>query len=81
MLSGLSFAEEITREDAMGLMDERQINIAPYKEQPIETCVTDRRRDREYCGTHYKNFGEKTPVCFGGFRYASKPSQQSCISG
>ena len=62
-VSGLSHSGEVTREGAAELMKEcqrqRQINIAPLREQAIENCVTNQRRDREFCERHNRNFGER----------------------
>lgn len=63
MLGGFSFAGEVAREGAVELMEEcqrqRQVNIAPLREQAIENCVTNQRRDREFCERHNRNFGER----------------------
>jgi hypothetical protein len=63
ILSGFSFAGEVNREGAVELLEEcqrqRQINIAPLREQAIEDCVINRRRDREFCERHNRNFGER----------------------
>jgi hypothetical protein len=62
-LSGFSYAGEVTREGAVELMEEcqrqRQINIAPLRDEAIENCVTNQRRDREFCERHNRNFGER----------------------
>ena len=64
MLSGSGFAGEITRQTAEELMVEcqrqRQEQIAPYKEKAIEDCITKRRRDRDYCESYNRNYGERT---------------------
>jgi hypothetical protein len=64
-LSGFSVAEEITRDDAIELMEscqnQREENIAPLKEQAIEDCVTKQRRDREYCENFNRTFGNARP--------------------
>jgi hypothetical protein len=64
-LSGFSAAEEVTRDDALELMDEcqtqREDNIAPLREQAIEDCVTKRRRDLEYCESYNRTFGNARP--------------------
>jgi hypothetical protein len=56
--------EEITREGAVELMEEcqrqRQEHIAPLREQAIEDCVTRRRRDRKYCESYNRTFGNKS---------------------
>ena len=69
-LSVFAAAEEITREDATELMAEcqkqRQENIAPLREQAIEDCVTKQRRDREYCETFNRTFGNARPRAGGG---------------
>ena len=63
--SGLVFAEEITRDEALELMEEcqkqREENIAPLREQAIEDCVTKQRRDREYCERFNRTFGNARP--------------------
>ena len=68
--SGLVFAEEITRDEALELMEEcqkqREENIAPLREQAIEDCVTNRRRDREYCERFNRTFGNARPRAGGG---------------
>jgi hypothetical protein len=64
-LSGFSAAEEITRDDALELIEacekQREENIAPLREQAIEDCVTKRRRDREYCESYNRTFGNARP--------------------
>ena len=63
--SGLVFAEEITRDEALEVMEEcqkqREENIAPLREQAIEDCVTKQRRDREYCERFNRTFGNARP--------------------
>jgi len=53
----------LRRDEAESLMQEcqrqRQLNIAPLKEQAIEDCVNKQRRDCEYCKRHNRNFGER----------------------
>jgi hypothetical protein len=65
MLSGFGFAGEVTREGALELMEEcqrqREENIAPLREQAIEDCVTKQRRDREYCESYNRTFGNARP--------------------
>lgn len=55
--------EEITRDGVVELMEEcqrqRQEHIAPLREQAIEDCVTRRRRDREYCESYNRTFGNE----------------------
>jgi hypothetical protein len=69
-LSGFAAAEEITRDEALALMEEcqkqREGNIAPLREQAIEDCVTNRRRDREYCERFNRTFGNARPRAGGG---------------
>ncbi len=64
-LCGLAAAEEVTRDNASELMDEcqrqREKNIAPLREQAIEDCVTNRRRDREHCESFNRTFGNARP--------------------
>lgn len=64
-LGGAVFAEEITPDGALALMDEcqeqREENIAPLREQAIEDCVTNRRRDREHCESFNRTFGNARP--------------------
>ena len=64
LLAGSGFAEEITRKAAEELMVEcqrqRHEQIAPYKEKAIQDCITKRRRDRAYCESYNKNYGERT---------------------
>ena len=68
--SGSVFAEEITRDGALELMEEcqkqRDENIAPLREQAIEDCVTNRGRDREYCERFNRTFGNARPRAGGG---------------
>ena len=70
MLNGFALAEEISRGAAPELMQEcqgqREENIAPLREQAIEDCVTNRRRDREYCESYNRTFGERRAI--GGGR-------------
>ena len=65
-LSGFAAAKEITRDEALGLMEEcqkqREENIAPLREQAIEDCVTNRRRDREHCESFNRTFGNARPL-------------------
>ena len=69
-LSVFAAAKEITREDASQLMVEcqkqREENIAPLREQAIEDCVTQQRRDREYCVRFNRTFGNARPRAGGG---------------
>jgi hypothetical protein len=62
---GFAAAEEITRDDALELMEacqkQREENIAPLREQAIENCVTKQRRDREYCESYNRTFGNARP--------------------
>ena len=55
--------EEITRDGAVELMEEcqkqRQEQIAPLREDAIEDCVTRRGRDREYCESYNRTFGNE----------------------
>ena len=64
-LSASAAAKEITRDDALELMEEcqrqREENIAPLREQAIEDCVTNRRRDREHCESFNRTFGNARP--------------------
>jgi hypothetical protein len=64
-LSGFSAAEEITRDDALELIEacekQREENIAPLREQAIEDCVTKQRRTREYCENFNRTFGNARP--------------------
>ena len=56
-------AEEIHRDELDAWMEEcqrqREENIAPLREEAIENCVTNQRRDREACERHNANFGER----------------------
>ena len=65
VLSVFAAAKEITRDDASELMEEcqkqREENIAPLREQAIEDCVTKQRRDREYCESFNRTFGNARP--------------------
>jgi hypothetical protein len=69
-LSCFAAAEEITRDGALELMEEcqkqREENMAPLREQAIEDCVTNRRRDREYCERFNRTFGNARPRAGGG---------------
>jgi len=60
-LSVFASASDISREDASDLMEEcqsqREESIAPLREQAIEDCVTKKRKDREYCESVNKTFG------------------------
>ena len=62
--------EEITRDGALELMEEcqkqRKENIAPLREQAIEDCVTNKRRDREQCERFNRTFGNARPRAGGG---------------
>ena len=64
-VSGSISSDEITKDDALELMDEcqrqREENIAPLREQAIEDCVTNRRRDREHCESFNRTFGNARP--------------------
>ena len=64
-LSVFAAAEEISRDDVPELMEEcqkqREENIAPLREQAIEDCVTNRRRDREHCESFNRTFGNARP--------------------
>ena len=65
ILSGAAFAEEITPEGALELMEEcqkqREENIAPLREQAIEDCVANKGRDREHCESFNRTFGNARP--------------------
>jgi hypothetical protein len=69
-LSGFTAAEEISQDAALELMEDcqtqREENIAPLREQAIEDCVTNRRRDREYCERFNRTFGNARPRPGGG---------------
>jgi hypothetical protein len=69
-LSGIAAARDITREGALALTEECQVqreeNIAPLRAQAIEDCVTIRRRDREYCERFNRTFGNPRPNANGG---------------
>ena len=41
-------------------MRQRQEQIAPHKEKAIEDCITKRRRDRDYCESYNRNYGQRT---------------------
>ena len=64
-LTVVADAKEITRDDALELMEEcqrqREENIAPLRDQAIEDCVTNRRRDREHCESFNRTFGNARP--------------------
>jgi len=65
ILSGAVFAEEITPEDALALMNEcqsqREENIAPLREQAIEDSVANKGQDREHCESFNRTFGNARP--------------------
>jgi hypothetical protein len=69
-LSGLSAATEVAREEALELMEEFQTqcaeNIAPLREQAIAGCVSNGRRDQEYCERFNRTFGNARPREGGG---------------
>jgi hypothetical protein len=71
-LCGFTAAREITRDQGLELMDEcqrqREEHIAPLREQAIEECITERRRDRAYCQRYYRDYGEAMPNVGGGMR-------------
>jgi hypothetical protein len=68
-LSVFATANGISRDDASELMEEcqrqREESIAPLREQAIEDCVTNRRRDREYCESFNRTFGNARPRANG----------------
>ena len=70
VLSVAVFAEEITPEGALELMEEcqkqREENIAPLRDQAIEDCVANKGRDREYCESFNRTFGNARPRAGGG---------------
>lgn len=63
-------AKEITRDGALKLLQEcqrqREEHIAPLREQAIENCVTKQGRDREYCESFNRTFGNARPRAGGG---------------
>ena len=69
VLSGFASAKEITRDDALELMEtcqtQRQEKIAPLREQAIEDCVTRQGRDREHCESFNRAFGNARPGAGG----------------
>ena len=64
MLVPRAFAQEVSADEAVALMEEcqrqRQENIAPLREEAIETCMTERGDDRETCERRNRNYGERT---------------------
>ena len=64
-LSVFAAAREVTQDDALELMEEcqrqREENIVPLREQAIEDCVTNQRRDREHCESFNRTFGNARP--------------------
>jgi len=44
----------------------REENIAPLREQAIEDCVANKGRDREYCESFNRTFGNARPRAGGG---------------
>jgi hypothetical protein len=69
-LSGFAAATEITRDEALELMEEcqeqREENIAPLREQAIEDCVSKKRGDRAHCENFNRTFGNARPRAGGG---------------
>jgi len=43
----------------------REENIAPLREQAIEDCVANKGRDREYCESFNRTFGNARPRAGG----------------
>ena len=64
-VSGFAVAKDVTRDEAMQLMEEcqkkREEHISPLREKAIEDCVTKQRRDREYCENFNRTFGNARP--------------------
>lgn len=64
-LSVVAAAREVTRDEALALMEqcqqEREKNIAPLREQAIEDCVTNQRRNRNECESFNRTFGNARP--------------------
>jgi len=62
LLSAHLLAEDITRQQAEGLMrecqSERARNIAPLKQQAINDCINKQKKDKDYCETYNRDFGE-----------------------
>ena len=75
------FAEEITPEGALELMEEcqkqREENIAPLRDQAIEDCVAKKGRDREYCESFNRTFGNARPRAGGGSGFSPPPARFS----
>lgn len=69
-LSALAYSEQITPAAAADLMEEcqaqREQNIAPLREQAVEDCIVKKRRDRDYCESYNRTFGERRGI--GGGR-------------
>ncbi len=65
LVSGPVFSEKMTRDDAVEVMAQcqmqRQAKIAPLRQKAIEDCVTNKGRDREYCERFNRSFGDPTP--------------------
>ena len=61
--AGFGFAEEISRDGVDQLMVEcqqqRQLHIAPLREEAIQRCIDGKRGDQEYCERFNRNYGER----------------------
>ncbi len=70
MLSVTSTAREISREEAIDLMEDcqekREEKIAPLREEAIQACISDDRGDREYCERYNSTFGNAVALPGGG---------------
>ena len=69
-MSVTSAAREISREEAIRLMEDcqeqREEKIAPLREEAIQDCVADDRGDREYCERYNSTFGNAVALPGGG---------------
>jgi hypothetical protein len=58
-----AFADEISRADVDQLMaecqEQRQLHIAPLREEAIQRCIDGKRGDQEYCERFNRNYGER----------------------
>ena len=64
-LSVSAIAREITQDEALELMEDcqrqREENISPLRQQAIEDCVNNQRRDRDHCERFNRTFGNARP--------------------
>ncbi len=69
-ISAASVAREISREEAVELMEDcqeqRENKIAPLREQAIQDCLADDRGNRDYCERYNSTFGNAVALPGGG---------------